>query len=99
MVSEVKGNSSTGEGLLGSGSVSVLNVTSKHVLLGVETSSSKHWEDLMMLKSTIQQVGVELSKPELDIFLSGTESVNPQDPAMNQAPKASSGMARMGRNK
>ena len=95
----MKGDSSAGERLLGSDSVSMFNVTPKHVLLGVESSSSKHWEDLVMLKSTIQQVGVELSKPELDIFLSGTEPVNPQDPAMNQAPEASSGMARMGRNK
>ena len=98
MVSKVKGNSSAGERLLGSNSVSVFNVTPKHVLLGVESSSSKHWEDLVMLKSTIQQVGIECGQPELDMFWSRAKPVNPQDPAMNQAPKASSGMARMGRD-
>ena len=98
MVPKMKGNSSAGGRLLGSNSVSVFGFTSKHVLLGLEGSSSKHWKDLVMLKSTIQQVGVEFSQPELDMFWSRTEPVNSQNPTMNQAPKASSGMARVGRD-
>ena len=77
MVSKMKGNSSAGERFLGSSSVSVFSITSKHVFLGVEGGSSEHWKDLVVLKSTVQQVRVEFGQPELNVFWSGAKPVNP----------------------